>query len=54
MLALVGRAVENSKNDSILEEQNTLRVQYDIISYLLKRRYFEDILVGAYIGNLQA
>lgn len=54
IVALVGRAVENSKNDSILEEQNTLRVQYDIISYLLKRRYFEDILVGAYIGNLQA
>ena len=54
IVALVGRAVENSKNDSILEEQNTLRVQYDIISYLLKRRYFEDTLVGAYIGNLQA
>lgn len=53
VVALVGRATINNKDDEILKERNTLQVQYDIVSYLLKQKYFEDTLTGAYIGNLQ-
>lgn len=53
IVALVGRAIKNNKNDDILKEKNTLQVQCDIVSYLIKRGYFEDTLTGCYVGNLQ-
>lgn len=53
IVALVGRATKNNKNDDVLNEKNTLQVQYDIISYLIKKGYYEDTLTGCYCGSLQ-
>lgn len=53
IVALVGRAIKNNKNDDILHERNTLQVQYDIIRYLIKKGYYEDTLTGCYSGSLQ-
>ena len=53
IVALVGRATKNNKNDDILNEKNTLQVQYDIVSYLINKGYYEDTLTGCYSGSLQ-
>lgn len=53
IVAMVGRAIKNNKSDEILEEKNTLQVQYDIVRYLIKKGYYEDTLTGSYVGTLQ-
>lgn len=53
VVALVGRATKNNRDDEVLEAKNTLQIQYDIVSYLLRQKYFEDTLTQAYVGNLQ-
>ena len=53
VVAMVGRAIENNRDDDILKEKNTLQIQRDIVSYLIEKRYFEETLTASYNGTLQ-
>lgn len=53
MVSLIGRARQNHRNDSMMEEQNILDVYCDILKYFIDKEYFGEKLVGAYLNNLQ-
>lgn len=53
IVSMVGRAKENNADDPILEAYETLKIQYEIVHYLLEKNYLEDNLTNNYDGILQ-